>query len=204
MAPRKPVLIVTPQLDRDTALAVCFGNLKGSKNKDLLSTARALEYLKRLPDFGSNKRVGEQVGVSGEMVRQFISLLDLPPEVHDRINQKQLGLEHGRRLWELHRIRPAVVEDAAEAMASMTAMAARDLVDYLKRDWSASVEEAVQALEAAKPTITQEHLVCALVSESEYESLIVFTRKRGITVNDLVTHITRQWLAEHHDRHSNI
>ena len=193
---------MTPQFDRNTALAACFGNLKGSKVKDLLLTAHALKYLKGLPEFGSDKRIGEQVGVSGEMVREFISLLDLPPAVHARINQKKLGLEHGRRLRELLRFRPAEVEDAADAMASMTAMAARDLVEYLKRDPTASVEEAVQALEAAKPVVTQEHLICALVSESEYQTLTAYTQKRGITVNDLVTDITRQWLAGNDDRYT--
>lgn len=193
---------MTPQFDRNTALAVCFANLKGSKDKDLLLTAEALNFLKELPEFGSNKRVGEQVGVSGEMVREFISLLDLPPAVRARIGQKELGLEHGRRLKELHRFRPSAVEDAADAMASMTAMSARDLVEYLKRDPSASVEEVVQALEAAKPVITQEHLICALVSESEYQTLTAHTQKHGITVNDLVTNITRQWLAENDDRNA--
>lgn len=190
---------MTPTFDRHTALAVCFSNLKGSKAKDLLLTAHALKYLKGLPEFGSNQRVGEQVGVSGEIVRQFISLLDLPPAVHVRINRKELGLEHGRRLWELHRIRPTIVEEAAEVMASMTAMAARNLIDYLKRVPSASVEEALEALDAAKPVITQEHLICALLNESEYNALTVYTQKHGITVNDFVTNITRQWLADNHD-----
>ena len=191
---------MTRQFDRNTALAVCFGNLKGSKDKDLLLTARALQYLKGLPEFGSNKQVGEQVGVSGETVRQFISLLALPPAVHDLIDQNELGLEHGRRLWELDRIRPTVVEDAADAMASLTAMAARDLVDYLKRNSSASVEEAVQALEDAKPKITQGHLICALANESEFKALTNHAQSLGITVNDLITNITREWLAENDDK----
>ena len=189
-----------PQFDRNTALTVCFSNLKGSKDKDLLLTARALKYLKALPEFRSNKRVGEQVGVSGEIVRQFISLLDLPPAVRARIDQRKLGLEHGRRLWELHRIRPSIVEDAADVMTSMTAMAARDLVDYLKRAPSASVEEAVQALEDAKPEVTQQHLICALANDSEFQALTTHALSRGVTVTDLVTEITQEWLAKHDDK----
>ena len=190
---------MTPKFDRHTALAVCFKNLKGSKDKDLLLTAQALNFLKALPAFGSNQRVGEQVGVSGEIVRQFISLLDLPPAVHARIDAKKLGLEHGRRLGELQRVRPSIVEDAAEAMASMTAMAARDLVEYLKRDPSVSVEEALYALEDAKTVITQEHLICALVSENEFDALIAYAQQYSMTVNDLVTTITREWLAGNDD-----
>ena len=194
---------MTPQFDRNTALATCFANLKGSKTKDLLLTAHALKYLKGLPDFGSNQRVGEQIGVSGEIVRQFISLLDLPPSTLEQIKQKKLGLEHGRRLGELQRLRPTIVEDAADAMVTMTAMAARDLVDYLKRDPSISVGEALHALEDAKPVITQEHLICALVSENEYAALTDYAQQRGMNVNHLVTTITREWLAGKDDEQLN-
>ena len=190
---------MTPSFDRNTALAICFSNLKGSKAKNLLLTARALNFLKELPEFGSNQRVGEQVGVSGEIVRQFISLLDLPPSVHARIDKKKLGLEHGRRLGELQRVRPSIVEDAAEAMSVMTAMAARDLVDYLKRDPSLSVEEALRELDDAKPVITQEHLICALVDENEYDALIAYAQQHNMTLNDLVTTITREWLVGNND-----
>ena len=88
---------MSESFDRNTALAVCFSNLKGSKNKDLLLTARALEYLKELPEFGSNQRVAEQVGVSGEIVRQFISLLDLPDSVQKFFQDRELGLEQGTK-----------------------------------------------------------------------------------------------------------
>ena len=37
--------------DKNEALAICFRNLKGAKNKDLLLTARALKYLRGLPAF---------------------------------------------------------------------------------------------------------------------------------------------------------
>ena len=142
---------MTLTLDKNEALAICFRNLKGSKSKDLLMTARALKYLRGLPEFSSNKRVGDGVGVSGEIVRQFIALLDLPTPVQSHLEQRTLGLEHGRRLRQLQRTRPSIVEEVAEAMVSMTAMEARDLVEYLIRTPNASVQDGLRALEAAKP-----------------------------------------------------
>ena len=49
-----PVPTMTPGLKTTGILltAVCFSNLKGSKDKDLLLTARALRYLKGLSEFG--------------------------------------------------------------------------------------------------------------------------------------------------------
>ena len=187
---------MTLTLDKNEALAICFRNLKGSKSKDLLKTAQALSYLKGLPEFSSNKHVGDLVGVSGETVRQFIALLDLPSPVQAHFEKRTLGLEHGRRLWQLQRTRPSIVEETAEAMVSMTAMEARDLVEYLIRTPAASVQDGLQALEAAKPSISHEYHVVAVLDESAYDSLESRARKQRVPVNELVSTIVNSWLAE--------
>ena len=186
-------------LDKTEALAICFRNLKGSKSKDLLKTARALRYLKELPEFGSNKRVGESVGVSGEVVRQFLALLDLPSRVQTHFEEQTLGLEHGRRLWQLQRTRPSLVDEAAQAMASMTAMEARDLVEYLVRTPTGSVQDGLQALEAARPQVSHEFHVVAVLDEKAFKSLEARARKRKVPVNELVTTVVNSWLEEHRD-----
>ena len=187
---------MTLTLDKNEALAICFSNLKGSKSKDLLLTARALKYLRVLPEFRSNKCVGDEVGVSGEIVRQFIALLDLPFSVQTYFEQRTLGLEHGRRLWQLQRTRPSIVEEVAQAMVSMTAMEARDLVEYLVRTPSASVQDGLQALEAAKASISHEYHVVAILDEGAYKSLDSCARKQRVRVNELVTTIVNSWLEE--------
>ncbi len=190
---------MTLALDKREALAICFRNLKGTKAKDLLLTARALKYLKGLPEFQSNKRLGEEVGVSGEIVRQFIALLDLPPSVQSHLEQGTLGLEQGRRLWQLDQARPSMVEDAAQAMGSMTAMEARDFVEYLIRTPSVSVQEALAALEAAKPNVSHEYHVDAALDENAYRALAAQARERRVRVNDLVSMIVNRWLEEDRD-----
>ena len=190
---------MTSTLDKTEALTICFRNLKGSKSKDLQMTARALKYLRGLPEFPSNKRVGEAVGVSGEIVRQFIALLDLPSSVQTYFQRRALGLEHGRRLWQLQQTRPSLVEDAAREMVSMTAMEARDLVEYLVRTPSAFVQDGLQALEAAKPEISEEYHVVAVLDEKAYKSLESRAHKRSLRVNELVTKLVNSWLEEDRD-----
>ena len=187
---------MTLTLDKNEALAVCFRNLKGAKAKDLLLTARALKYLRGLPEFRSNRRLGEEVGVSGEIVRQFIALLDLPPSVQSYLEQGTLGLEQGRRLWQLGRTRPLVVDDAARAVRSMTAMETRDFVEYLVRTPTASVQDGLKALEAAKPNISHEYHIDAILDERAYRSLAAQAREQRVRVNDLVSMIINRWLAE--------
>ena len=140
--------------------------------------------------------MGDSVGVSGEVVRQFVALLNLPSCVQTYFEQRALGLEHGRRLWQLQRTRPSLVEEAAQAMVSMTAMEARDLVEYLVRTPIASVQDGLRALEAAKSEISHEFHVVAVLDERAYKSLEARARKQRVPVNVLVTTVVNCWLEE--------
>ena len=200
MAHRKQVPVINTDFDKTEALAICFRNLKGAKKKDLLLTARALSYLRNQPGCGSNRSVGEIVGVSGEVVRQFIALLDLPADVQAYLQDGKLGLEQGRRLWQLNRQRPSVVEDAARAMSSMTAMETRDLVEYLVRTPDASVQDALDALEEAKPKIAHEYYVVAVLDEETYGSLSSQAKMKRTNVNDLVSTVISDWLKGSSER----
>ena len=190
---------MTLTLDKNDALAICFRNLKGAKTKELLLTAHALNFLKGLPEFQSNRSVGEAVGVSGEIVRQFIALLDLPTSVQSYLKKGELGLEQGRRLWQLNRARPLIVEDTARAITSMTAMETRDLIEYLIRTPTASVQDGLKALEASKPKISDEYHIDAILDERAFRELSTQARKKRIRVNDLVSMVVSRWLEEESD-----
>ena len=181
-------------LDKGQALAICFRNLKGSKTKDLLLTARALQTLKQLPEFGSNQRVAEAVGVSGEIVRQFIGLLDLPDSVQVYLERGDLGLEHGRRLLQIGKSRPELLGDLAEVMTSMTAMQARDLTEHLIRNPGSSIEESIGAIESSKQIITREFHVDTVLDEKTYLALTAEARKRNLRPTQMASEIINEWL----------
>ena len=180
--------------DKSEALIICFQNLKGSKVKDLLHTALALRYLKGLPEFGSNQNVADAVGVSGETVRQFLGLLELPSCVQDYLAKGSLGLEHGRRLGQLVKSRPEMVERAAAAMTGMTAMEGRDLTEYLIRNPTASVEESIEALEIAKQVVKKEFRISTVLDEEQYQLLSSHARRRRMRTPELATAIVTEWL----------
>ena len=188
--------MVNQSFHKAEALAVCFRNLKGSKSKDLLLTAQALQYLKGLPEFGSNQRVGEAVGVSGEIVRHFIGLLNLPPSVQSQLEQGLLGLEQGRRLNQLNQVRPDVVEPAALTMTSMTAMDTRDLVEYLIREPEASIEDSLAALAEAKQIVKNEYHIDTVLDEPAYRMLAAHARHRNVRIPELTSTIVNRWLEE--------
>ena len=179
--------------DQDRDLAMAFANLKGSKDKDLIGTAEALQRLKS--HYGSNAKVGEAVGVSGEIVRQFITLLKLPEKFRDLLDQRMLGLEHGRRLWQLARTNPHALAAAANEIRGMTALDGRAFILYLLKHPELTPKEAKQRVLDSKTTTTKEFHVVALLSEDSFRKLRGRAKKLRKSVDKVVTAIVEDWLA---------
>lgn len=175
---------------QDEALAVAFANLKGANEKDLLRTARALAFL--VAESGSQAATAEMVGVSREIVREFVSLLRLPPSVQDMIGSGELQtLEQGRRLAQLARYRPREVEAAAHEMVGLSAHDSRALSDYLIGHREVTPREARLVIAAAKDVVTREFHVIAILGEDEYQALRVLAEERGLSPDEMVSKIVR-------------
>jgi hypothetical protein len=181
-------------MDETEALAICFANLKGPRDKDYVATAQALEYLRRLPKYGSVPKVAAAVGVSGEIVREFLTILRLPEPIRDLFDQKVLKLEHGRRLAQLGRRRPDLVAEVARMMMDLKAHDARHLVAYVLGHPDLSAEQAQQAIQHQKTVVQREFHVVALLQENEFQELRSEARQRRTDASALVTSIVREWL----------
>lgn len=187
-------------MDKDEALAICFANLKGTKDKNLIATAKALQFLKSLPDYDSNEKVGNAVGVSGETVREFLTLLRLPSSIQDLFEQRQLrSLEKGRRLWQLARHRPELVEDTAKAISRLSTWDSRHVIDYILRNPNVAVDEAVKAVIESKTIVENEYYVVAILLEEQYRLLSEEARKQKLAIDVLVTSIVQHWLESNSD-----
>ena len=183
-------------MDKDEALVICFTNLKGSKQKDLISTAKALQYLKRFPEYSSNKKLGRGVGVSGEIVREFLTLLRLPPNIQVLFEQRKLkSLEQARRLWQLARSRPEIVEGVAEKIADVSAWDARHIIDYMIRNRNVTVEDAKKIILESKTKVEHEYHVIAILPEDKYLLLAKEAKNINKSVALLVTQIVKEWLV---------
>ena len=179
-------------MDEIEALAICYGNLKGSKDKDLIITAKALRFLKK--KYKSNAALGKLTGVSGEIVREFIGLLDLPEGIQELLDARVLKLEHGRRLRQLARQRPTVVQEVADAIANRTAHEARYLVDYMIKHPDLAVTRAIREVEESKGVIEEEFHVVALLNKDSMRRLEIQAKRDRHSVSQLVTKIVQDWL----------
>ena len=187
-------------VDKDEAFAICFLNLKGYKDKDIYRTAKALQYLKNLPEYGSNEKVGEAVGVSGEVVREFLTLFKLPEPIQDLFRERKLiWLEQCRRLWQLAKTRPNVLEETANAIFDITAWDSRQVIEHIIRNPSISVLEAKKAVLESKPEKKNEYHVIALLDEEYFKLLSREAVKRNVSVSSLVTSVVQKWLESQSD-----
>lgn len=181
-------------MDEQEALAICFANLKGSRDKELLKTAEALRFLKGLPPYRSNRTLGHAVGVSGEIVREFLSLLDLPLEVRELLHANRLGLEQGRRLVQLSRSRPRDITEAGRAMVDLTATDSRYLAEQLIKYADVGVSEAREKILGGKTVTRREFHVIARLDETDYRVLKAKAEQEGQPVDEVVTKIVQDWL----------
>lgn len=183
-------------------LAVCIVNLKGRRHKDLIGTARALQRLRATPDYRSNVSLGRAVGVSGEIVREFLTLLNFPSDVQQRFIESKLGLEHGRRLWQLadrtripgDQIDWPFVRRVADEMESLTALDSRELVEHLLRNRGTDISVARQAVIASKPSVRPRYQVIAVLSEEDFQELVREAKGKSASIDGLVSQIVGEWL----------
>lgn len=185
-------------MDEKEAYAIAFANLKGSKDKDIPNTAQALRYFRNLPQYGSNKKVGQIFGVSGEIVGEFLSYFKLPEAIQQLFEQKKLTqLEQVRRLSQLKRRNPdalATVTSAAREILGMKSHDARHVIEYMLSHPGISAQQAREIVAQSKTVVEQEYYVMALLTSNEYKMLTKEARKRKVTQNTLASDIIRDWL----------
>lgn len=184
-------------MDEEQALAICIAGVKGYKDKDLLPMAEAMQYLRGLPKYSSNVKIGKAIGTSGEIVREFLCLFRLPENIQTLFKIGQLNrLEQVRRLYQLSRKYPGLLDEAASILSMVTAWDGRQIIDYLIKNPGVNVSEAKKAVLDSKQVIEKEYHVIAILSENDYLAFKNESQKYQTSVDKLVTSIVHDWLKE--------
>lgn len=181
-------------MTRDEALAICAMNLKGSRDKDLLATARALDFLSSHPERLSSQEVGKLVGISGAMVRQFTGLLRLPEAIQRMIEGKQLGLDQAHNLGRLRSHPVELQQAAAEMLIGVTAKRARLFVTELIANPALPPGEAMERAAAKEAETEQRVRLVVMVPKERYHCLSRQARQRGARPAELASDILVSWL----------
>lgn len=172
-----------------SALALLFGNTKRkSRSTDLLTLAHAADYLVRR--YGSQKAVASRLGLSAEMIREFLSALRLPSSVQAMIADRTIDrLDVVRELASL-----PDAESQVEAARIVAACASKDVRDIkrLVKHGGVEVTHAQKAVLDAKPKGF--HIFLIDLSDEHYRALLNFSRDLSTGPAELARHIIVDWI----------
>ena len=198
----------TPTIEED--IATCIANLKGPRDKKLMDAARALNRLRSHREFRTNPAVAKLVGVSAEIVREFLVLLNFPEDIQHRFDAGTLGLEQGRRLWQYARsirtddeIEWGRVHRVADVMETMTALDSRELVKYLRHHPDTHPEEVKSRILGSATEIRPRFHVVAELTQDDYGQLREEAQERSASLDGLITEVVIQWLQKRRAERSN-
>ena len=178
-------------LDEETALSILFANTKRKKrNKDLITIAESCEYLTKL--YGSQKAVAEKVGLSTEMIREFLATLKLPEEVQKLISDRKIdSIDIVREISVLRD--PSKQIAAAKIFADSLSKDVRDIKRLIK-DTSLPVAEAKKAVMESKPKGL--HIFMMDLDDETYRAVVEQAKNMKVKPAELVRQIVLDWLQK--------
>jgi len=179
------------KLNEETALAIVFANTKRKKRPDdLITVANAFEYLVRL--YGSQKAVAGKVGLSTEMIREFLTTLKLPLEIQNLISERKINsIDTVRELSVIKESSKQIA--AAESFINSLSKDVRD-IKRLVKDANVSVKDAKKVVLEAKPKGL--HIFVMDYDDETYQAIIRQSKALRIKPAELVKEIVTDWLKQ--------
>lgn len=179
------------ELDEETALAIVFANTKRKKRDlDLITIAKAFDFLVKL--YRSRKAVAEMVGISTEMIREFLIALDLPLEVQKLLSERKIdSVDMISKISALKK--PSIQIAVANAIVGLQPEDMRDITRQIKTA-NISPEEAKKIILNAKPKGM--HIFIIDFDDQMYKKIKIEAENLNIRPAELVREIVRDWLEQ--------
>lgn len=178
-------------LDKETALAIAFANMRRKKRPDdLVTVGKAYEYLTKV--YGSQEAVANTVGLSTEMVRQFLTVLKLPQEVQRLFSNRQIdSVDVAKELAALRE--PAKQVAAAKLIADSLSKDVRDIKRLVKVT-NARIKDAKKIISDAKPKGL--HMFIIDLDDMMYRAIIAAAKAMKTRPAELVKGIIMDWIKQ--------
>jgi len=180
------------KFNEERTVANLYLNLKGGKRKkdDWITIARDV---KQLSDFyKSPAEAARKLGVSYELVRSIMKILDLPKEVQTMIKEGSILYDAAQRLSRLNsRTRQLEV---AKAVAGLPSHQARDIIQYAKRYPDASLTDFKRRVTRPKPRREEIHLTVLPLKQETFRRLQTLSQRHKTSAQKLIVNIIDEWL----------
>lgn len=182
-------------LNEEAALAIVFANTRRKKRPyNLIAVAKAFEYLVNL--YGSRNAVAKTVGLSPEMVREFLTLLKLPKEVRNLFESRKIdSLDLGRELAVLSDKQKQLV--AAKVIANLPTKDVRDIKKLIRRAGLPIMESKKMVLESKPKGL---NIFIVDFDDETYKALIKQAKDAKTKPAELVREIVSGWLRRKEKR----
>jgi len=176
-------------MDEKTALGVLFANTKRVKRSiDLVTIARACELLIRL--YGSKEAVAKKIGLSPEMIREFVKILTLVPEVQELVKTRKIDrLDVAYKLSKISNRKLQI--EAAQKTMSLPSKSIRD-IERLVTHAKMSIDESAKKVEASR--LKDMHVLILDFTEDQFRQIERHARVSGKPPVELVKDVIDQWL----------
>lgn len=179
-------------MDKDLALAILFANVKTHRKKDFRKTAEAVRYLREFERM-SYADIGRAVGADGWTISQFDKLYDLPESVWKQIESGNIMLDKGYRI---SRRGSEIQAELGDALSDLNTEDARAVVEYVVKNPDLSIDECKRKVLESKTVKDKIFMVVVPLPEETYAKLKQDSRKRNISVDDMVRQIVVEWLLK--------
>jgi hypothetical protein len=171
-------------------LSSLFVNLKGSKKKkeDWISIAKRCEEIARKTN--SHKAVAEKLGVSPELVRAILSLLELPLEVQRLIKEGKILFDAAQRINTIKDKKKQV--EVAKTIAGLTSHEQREIIQYAKKYPNSTLSNFKKRVTS---TLTTEKMHVAIIplSEESFRILQNESIRKKLTLEKIILGIINDW-----------
>ena len=177
------------RLDETRALAIIFANTRRKKRSaDLVMVARAFDYLVRR--LGSQRSVSQRVGLSAEMVREFLSVLKLAPAVQALVEKRKIDrLDVAYRLSKIRdeELQFAVAKEAAE-------LPSRDFRDIERLVSAANLSLSESKQRVAESKLKDLHVFVLDFSREQYDEIRRRAKGAQKEPADVLKRVVVDWL----------
>lgn len=177
------------RLNEDTALSVLFANTRRKRRSvDLVTLGKNCDYLVEL--YGSRKHVAEKLGLSTEMIREFLTVLKLPKKVQKLVSERVIdSLDVVREISSIEDKDKQIA--AAEALVNTSSKDVRDIKSLVARA-NLSVDEAKRVIYDAKPKGM--HIFVVDFDDETYRGIVEKARISNTSPAELVRGVVIDWL----------
>lgn len=167
------------------------------KPYDYLTMAEGIKYCLNHLYGGLIEKVAEEGKVSTKQIRDFLSLLELPPRVQKLIGERKIGINTASRLAsrrllpeEQNRLADAVVEYKLGWRETM------EIVRFKGENPKLAIDECIQSILGSRPVVEKHHVIVTEIKQLRDRKLLESLERSGTSLGEVLEVIIKKKLRD--------